>query len=110
MLPAFQTPVWQALASHSDVIALPMLSILLLPAAFAFSVKGTTVTAGICYIMTKQLLAAIYGGVLMGELEAIGLIKKRFAETGNPAQIPIAKGRGTFSARLANDLSSFLRR
>jgi hypothetical protein len=29
-------------------------------------------------------------GVLMGELDVIGLIKKRFAETGNDAQIPMA--------------------
>ncbi len=51
--------------------------------------------------MTKQPLAAIYGGVLMGEPEAVALIKKRFAETGNPAQILMAKGGRTFSARLA---------
>ncbi len=39
----------------------------------------------------------------MEELEVTGLIKKRFAETGNPAQIPKADCRGTFSARLADD-------
>jgi hypothetical protein len=39
----------------------------------------------------------------MGALEAIDLIKKRFAETGNTAQIPMAKGGRAFSARISAD-------
>jgi hypothetical protein len=39
----------------------------------------------------------------MGALEAIDLIKKRFAETGNTVQIPMAKGGRTFSARISVD-------
>ena len=50
-----------------------------------------------------NVVIALWNNDFINNFDVVSIIKKRFVEVGNPAQIPLLKGNESFEAKLSND-------